>query len=139
MKKLHILSKHLKICQNERISTKFVFPSHCGSWISSFLSCARKTKKSRYVIQYRVVVSYKRNWITGLTCTMSNGSTKDLILSSCIKLYGRCTQPYPHMQRVWFLRFQPVWHKSHNAEATLLLNPGLDFSCTICISFINRL
>lgn len=31
IKKLHILSKLLKICQNERISTKFAFPSHFRS------------------------------------------------------------------------------------------------------------
>lgn len=48
MKKLHILSKLLKICQNERISTKFVFPNHSCS--PSFLT---------------LVFTYKNTWKEG--------------------------------------------------------------------------
>ena len=66
IKKLHILSKLLKICQNDRISTKFVFPNHfCWQdvFVAAWVSCyhVKRKKKEEKKIRNTKAIS-KENW-----------------------------------------------------------------------------
>lgn len=51
MKMFHILSKLLKICKNERVSTKFVFPNHIFSRTSSVVTWKLQPKKCNLWIE----------------------------------------------------------------------------------------